>query len=74
MAPAAVLWWSLVSVVVFTALWGLAVDLALISANVPSMTDYLRRNVWAFWYPIMGALVAFIILFVHLWIRATNGD
>jgi hypothetical protein len=68
MAP--YVWWSLIAVHVFWALWGLVTDLVLIREQDQSITTYLRANSWAFIIPSVLGLLAWGVLLWHLFWQA----
>lgn len=68
------LWWSLIGIHLFWALWGLVTDLVLIQSEDQSVTQYLRANVWAFLIPSLFGLLAWGVLFWHLFLQRHTPD
>jgi hypothetical protein len=71
---AQLVWWTIMAVSIGLSLWGLVADLVLIRRGEPSITDYLRNAPWAFWGPLIVLVVAVMLLAVHLYSRAVNGQ
>lgn len=64
------LWWSLIFVHLFWAVWGLFADWWLISQGSESVTNYLRANSWAFIAPSVFGLICWGVLLWHLFVQS----
>lgn len=67
-------WWSVVAGFVAISAWALSADYFLYKTRGVLITDYLRAHPWSFWWSALGAGVSIVVLALHLFITATNGN